>query len=109
MSLTHLVMPAGQKLTERCWGLLGEISRQDPAKLGLVGLMEPVALDQCWRRELDYWEGVLDADEVTPQPIIRKAIRWMRRNPPPPARCAPRRRAARCRHAGRRARSSSSD
>jgi aminoglycoside phosphotransferase (APT) family kinase protein len=44
-----------------------------------------VTPDAAWRRELDHWEGVLDADEVCPQPIVRAAIRWLRRNPPPPA------------------------
>jgi len=34
---------------------------------------------------LDYWEGVIDEDELSPQPIIRAAIRWLRANPPPPA------------------------
>ncbi len=74
-----------QKIAEQKWSILGEIAKQDPAKLGLLGTMEAVAPDQCWKRELDYWEGVLDSDELIPQPIMRAAIRWMRRNPPPPA------------------------
>jgi aminoglycoside phosphotransferase (APT) family kinase protein len=74
-----------EKLGVRKWTILGEIARQDPRALGLVGVMPEVALDAAWRRELDHWEGVLDADEVCPQPIIRAAIRWLRRNPPPPA------------------------
>jgi aminoglycoside phosphotransferase (APT) family kinase protein len=73
------------KLGRRKWAILGEISRQDPQALGLTEVMAPVAPEACWRRELDYWEGVLDEDEVTPQPIIRAAIRWLRANPPPPA------------------------
>ena len=48
--------------------------------------MEPVRRRTgCWKRELDYWEGVIDDDEIEPQPIIRAAIRWLRANPPPPA------------------------
>ena len=73
------------KLAQRKWTLLGEISKADPAQLGLEGVMEAVAPDACWKRELDYWEGVIDEDELCPQPVIRAAIRWMRRNPPPPA------------------------
>jgi len=73
------------ELGQRKWTILGEISRADPAALGLTEVMEPVAPEDCWRRELDYWEGVLDEDEVTPQPVIRAAIRWLRANPPPPA------------------------
>jgi len=70
---------------ERKWTILGEISKADPVALGLSDVMTPVAPEDCWKRELGYWEGVLDEDEVTPQPIIRAAIRWLRANPPPPA------------------------
>jgi aminoglycoside phosphotransferase (APT) family kinase protein len=69
----------------RKWTILGEISKADPEALGLTRVMAPIAPDACWKRELDYWEGVLDEDEITPQPIIRAAIRWLRANPPPPA------------------------
>jgi aminoglycoside phosphotransferase (APT) family kinase protein len=31
------------------------------------------------------WEKVIDEDEREPQPIVRAALRWLRRNPPPPA------------------------
>jgi aminoglycoside phosphotransferase (APT) family kinase protein len=74
-----------QKIAEQKWSILGAIAKHDPAKLGLNDVMELVTPEQCWTRELDYWEGVLDSDELIPQPIIRAAIRWMRRNPPPPA------------------------
>lgn len=67
------------------WTILGEIARADPDALGLTQVMEPVALDACWRRELDYWEGVIDEDEIEPLPVTRAAIRWLRANPPPPA------------------------
>ena len=40
---------------------------------------------ECWKRELDYWAGVIEADEVHPQPIVRAAIRRLRAAPPPPA------------------------
>ena len=74
-----------QKIAEQKWSILGAITRHDPAKLGLVGTMEAVKPEDCWKRELGYWEGVLDSDELIPQPTMRAAIRWMRRNPPPPA------------------------
>lgn len=62
---------------------LGEIAKADPEALGLE--WERPAPDACWQRELNYWEKVLDEDEREPEPIARAAIRWMRRNPPPPA------------------------
>jgi aminoglycoside phosphotransferase (APT) family kinase protein len=73
------------QLGERKWTILGEIAKADPAELGLTEVMTPVALDGCWKKELDYWEGVLDSDEAEPLPIVRAAIRWLRSNPPPPA------------------------
>jgi aminoglycoside phosphotransferase (APT) family kinase protein len=74
-----------EKLGAQKWRILGEIAKADPRALGLVGLMRDVAPGECWRRELDYWEGVLDEDELEPQPIMRAVIRRLRRGPPPPA------------------------
>jgi aminoglycoside phosphotransferase (APT) family kinase protein len=74
-----------RKLAQQKWSILGEISKADPTVLGLDTVMRPVAPEECWQRELDFWEGNLDADELCPQPIIRAAIRWLRRNPPAPA------------------------
>lgn len=73
------------KLAERKWTILGEIARADPAELGLTEVLDAPSLDGCWRRELDYWEGVLDRNAAEPLPIVRAAIRWLRANPPPPA------------------------
>jgi aminoglycoside phosphotransferase (APT) family kinase protein len=71
------------KLAQRKWTILGEIAKADPSPLAAV--VDAPALDRCWRRELDHWEGVLDRTEAEPLPIVRAAIRWLRRNPPPPA------------------------
>ena len=69
----------------RKWEILGRIAAADPAAIGLAESMDAPAPDACWKRELDYWEGVIDADELSPWPIARAAIRRLRRNPPPPA------------------------
>ena len=69
----------------RKWTILGEIARADPVALDLTSVMPVPALDACWRRELDHWEAIFDAQEAEPQPIARAAIRWLRANPPPPA------------------------
>lgn len=74
-----------ERIGARKWSILGEIARADPAELGLLDVMQPAPLDACWRRELDYWEGVIDADELEPWPVMRAAIRWLRRSPPSPA------------------------
>jgi aminoglycoside phosphotransferase (APT) family kinase protein len=74
-----------EAIARQKWAILGTIAKADPATLGLESVMERPAPDACWRRELDAWEARLDEDERAPQPIIRAAIRWLRRRPPPPA------------------------
>ena len=73
------------KIAARKWTILGEIAKADPAAIGLTRWMQSPALDGCWKRELDHWEGLIDKDEAEPLPITRAAIRWLRANPPPPA------------------------
>jgi aminoglycoside phosphotransferase (APT) family kinase protein len=75
-----------EAIGEQKWRILGEIARTDPASVGLLSKLEAPPRDACWKRELDYWEQVIDEDELTPQPIARAAIRWLRRRPPPPPR-----------------------
>jgi aminoglycoside phosphotransferase (APT) family kinase protein len=71
-----------EAIGEQKWRILGDIARSDPARLAAV--LDAPALENCWRRELDYGERVIDEDELAPQPIARAAIRWLRRDPPPP-------------------------
>ncbi|HYG26786.1 MAG TPA: phosphotransferase family protein [Caulobacteraceae bacterium] len=82
------VIPYGEHakaLGEQFFAILGAIHRADPVGLPISEVAEAPAPGDCWRRELDYWEGVIDADEQHPQPIVRAAIRWLRRYPPAPA------------------------
>ena len=72
------------KLGDQFWRYLGQISGADPDAIGFSASMEPVKPEECWKHELDKWEQVIDEDELTPQPIARAAIRWLRQNPPPP-------------------------
>jgi aminoglycoside phosphotransferase (APT) family kinase protein len=64
---------------------LGRIARADPVVCGLQDFDGPKSVDDCWRHEVARWEHVVDEDEVEPQPVVRAAIRWLKRNPPPPA------------------------
>jgi len=84
----QLVLPPydqhAAKLAEQKWSILGEIHRADPVALGLDAVMQGVAPEECWQRELAHWERTIDEDELCPQPVIRAAIRWLRRRPPPP-------------------------
>ncbi|MBI1263040.1 MAG: phosphotransferase [Rhizobiales bacterium] len=73
------------KIGEQFWTHLGRIAAADPDAIGFAETVDPVAPDECWKIALGHWEKVIDEDALSPQPIARAAIRWMRRNPPPPA------------------------
>lgn len=77
--------PHCQTLGEQFFTALGQIAAADPATLPIARAAPTPAADACWSRELAYWEGEIDKDELHPQPITRAAIRWLRANPPPPA------------------------
>jgi len=77
--------PFRDALGRRMYEILGEIANTPIEGLPATSVVEVPRPDQCWRWELDYWERIIDEHEMEPQPIARAAIRWMRRNPPPPA------------------------
>lgn len=80
-----LAQPLAEKVGKQFWTELGRIAGAEPKEIGLADKMEAVARDRCWKRELQHWEKVIDEDELSPQPIVRAAIRWLKKNPPPPA------------------------
>lgn len=63
---------------------LGAIAARPVEGSPLSALVETPAPEDCWRRELDHWAGVLAADAAEPQPIALAAIRRLRAKPPPP-------------------------
>lgn len=66
-----------------CW-IMGRIAAADPAAIGLQEQLEAVAPEDCWKRELDYWEKYAEQNVLEPQPVLKAAIRGLRRRPPPP-------------------------
>ncbi len=77
--------PHAEALGRELFAILGRIAGADPLGMPISGAIAAPALEDCWRRELDYWEAVILRDERHPQPIVRAALRRLRRNPPPPA------------------------
>ena len=73
------------KIGRQFWTILGRIAGADPQALGLNDFEGGNSAAHCWSYELARWERVIDEDEGEPQPIARAAIRWLKRNPPPPA------------------------
>lgn len=86
-SITAAEPYAGKELSVAAdfWSYLGRLAAQDPVALGLTALRNAGESSRFWERELDYWEARLDAGEAVVEPIVRGAIRWLRRNPPPEA------------------------
>jgi aminoglycoside phosphotransferase (APT) family kinase protein len=73
------------KIGKQFWSVLGSIAKADVDAIGLGDLEGTRDTREAWRHEVARWEKVIDEDEREPQPIARAAIRWLKRNPPPPA------------------------
>jgi aminoglycoside phosphotransferase (APT) family kinase protein len=71
-------------LARRMYEILADIASTPVAGLPATESSEVPAPEACWKRELDYWEGMIDANQLEPQPIARAGIRWLRAHPPPP-------------------------
>ncbi len=79
----------GGAIGKQFFSFLGKIAAEPIDDLPLRQAAVCPKQPDCWRRELDYWAGVIDADEQHPQPIVRAAIRRLYRTaPPPPAKIA---------------------
>jgi aminoglycoside phosphotransferase (APT) family kinase protein len=72
------------KIGRRHYEILADVHRRDWRGSPITEVIDAPAPEDCWKRELDHWERVIDENELTPQPIARAAIRWLRANPPPP-------------------------
>ncbi|CAN5282091.1 phosphotransferase family protein [soil metagenome] len=72
-------------LGEQFFTTLGRLAALDHAATPIREAAVLPAAEACWRIALDQWSAVIEADEQHPQPIVRAAIRHLRRNPPPPA------------------------
>jgi aminoglycoside phosphotransferase (APT) family kinase protein len=73
------------RIGQQFWSNLGRIAGADPVALGLSDFEGAKNVAECWHHEVARWEKVIDEDEAGPEPIARAAIRWLKRNPPPPA------------------------
>ncbi len=65
--------------------LLGRIHAANFQDLPLAKVVETPSPAACWQRELNHWASVIAKDALEPQPIAEAAIRWLRRQGPPPA------------------------
>ena len=77
--------PVRPQLAEQFTDILAKIHAADWRALGLDFLRKPPSEDACGVTEVEEWEAVLDREAMEPQPVLRAAFRWLRKNPPKPA------------------------
>ncbi len=75
---------SAKQIGEQFWSILGQIAARDVDATDMPSVVDVPQLENCWSRELNYWEGVINDDELEPHPLLRAAIRYLRRNPPAP-------------------------
>lgn len=75
---------ARQKIARQKWGTLGQLARLDLSELELEDAFQMPTPASCASEQLEYWANVIVEDELHPNPIGHAAIRWLRRNLPPP-------------------------
>jgi aminoglycoside phosphotransferase (APT) family kinase protein len=73
----------GPGVARQFWHHLGALAALDHRGLGLQSLRNGTAADRLWSHELDYWEVRLNENELVAEPVVRGALRHLRRNPPP--------------------------
>ena len=78
-------LPLQPKMAKNLYEILGSIATHDWAAGPVAKVVDAPTPETAWQRELAHWEAIIDAEEISPQPITRAAIRWLRGNPPPPA------------------------
>ncbi|HMO55412.1 MAG TPA: phosphotransferase family protein [Tepidiformaceae bacterium] len=74
-----------QQIARNMYEILGAIAPFDWRGTPIERAAESPTTESAWQKELAHWEGIIDAQELSPQPVMRAAIRWLRANPPPPA------------------------
>eukprot|EP00903_Cladosiphon_okamuranus_P003026 g3024.t1 len=79
------IEPHRAAIGEQFFRHLGSIAALPVEGSALAAESESPVLDQCWRKELDYWANEIRSNAKDPQPVAEAAIRHLERNPPPAA------------------------
>ncbi|MBS0470172.1 MAG: phosphotransferase family protein [Proteobacteria bacterium] len=77
--------PHAETIGKQFFEVMGKIAAADPRDVGLSDLEGETDIHDVAMHEVARWEKVVEEDEREPQPIVRAAIRWLKKNPPPPA------------------------
>jgi aminoglycoside phosphotransferase (APT) family kinase protein len=77
--------PHRESVGRQFFTVMGQIAAADPRDVGLGDFEGESDIHDVAMHEVTRWEKVVDEDEREPQPVVRAALRWLKRNPPPPA------------------------
>ena len=77
--------PLHETIARRMYEILGAIATFDWAPTDIARMTPAPTVGTAWSMQLDHWERIITDNELSPQPIARAGIRWLRANPPPPA------------------------
>ncbi len=72
----------GVGVARQFWHHLGTLAALDHREIGLQSLRNGEATQDWWAGELRYWENQLIENETVAEPVLRGALRHLRRNPP---------------------------
>lgn len=72
----------GERVARQFWHHLGTLAALDHQALGLESLRNGAATDDLWALELQHWEAQLIENETVAEPVLRGALRYLRRHPP---------------------------
>ncbi|HXU23528.1 MAG TPA: phosphotransferase family protein [Tepidiformaceae bacterium] len=72
-------------IAQHMYEILGAIAAFDWRGSPAEKFAEAPTPETAWSVELARWERIITEEELSPQPVMRAAIRWLRANPPPPA------------------------
>ena len=72
----------GAGVARQFWHHLGTLAALDHRALGLDSLRNGATTQDWWTGELWYWEHQMIENETVAEPVLRGALRHLRRNPP---------------------------
>ncbi len=84
----HLAPPylaVQPQLAHEMYDILAAIATFDWRGTDIERVCHVPTEETAWEYELSRWETIINEEELSPQPIVRAAIRWLRANPPLPA------------------------
>jgi len=73
------------EVAKNMYEILAEIATFDWQGSPAARVAEAPTIETAWQKELAHWEGIINAQEMSPQPVMRAALRWLHAHPPPPA------------------------